>query len=89
RAKNLLITRVTDGTRNYEVVTNDLTVRSGDVLLFAVLPPRDFFGIVSQGMFLGGEKIRRGTENVVGNTTSLSENEKRNLKSIIIQFLKE
>jgi len=89
RAKNLLITRATDGTRNYEVVTNDLTVRSGDVLLFAVLPPRDFFGIVSQGMFLGGEKIRRGTENVVGNTTSLSENEKRNLKSIIIQFLKE
>jgi len=89
RAKNLLVTRVSDGINNYEVITNDLTVKSGEVLLFSILPPKDFFGIVSQGMFLGEDKIRRGTENDVGKTPELTKGEKRNLKSIIIQFLKE
>jgi predicted RNA-binding protein with EMAP domain len=53
-------TRVSDGEREYTVVTNIPGVRVGDVMAVAFLPPREVGGDISEAMFLGEEK--RGEE---------------------------
>jgi len=49
------------------VVTNDLSLKNGDEVAVALLPPENFSGITSEGMFLGAEKgVLTGVEGDVG-----------------------
>lgn len=56
KSGNFLMTRVTDGTGDYAVMTNLADVATGSLLAAAFLPPREIGGIVSEAMFLGSEK---------------------------------
>lgn len=66
-ADRLLVTNVNIGERAVTVVTNDLTVKEGNRVAVALLPPRNFFGIVSEGMFLGaGEGVLKNVKGEIG-----------------------
>ncbi len=53
KTDKLLICNVNVGEKAITVVTNDLTVRDGNLVAVAMLPPAVFQGITSEGMFLG------------------------------------
>ncbi len=53
KMKHLLISNVNLGERAIIVVTNDLTVREGDHVAVAILPPAEFCETTSEGMLLG------------------------------------
>jgi uncharacterized protein len=53
RADGLMISNVNLRERVITVVTNDLQVRKGDQVAVALLPPENFMGTISEGMFLG------------------------------------
>ncbi len=53
KMNQLLICNVNLGERAITVVTNDLTVKEGDHVGLALLPPTEFGGISSEAMFLG------------------------------------
>ncbi|MDK2869991.1 MAG: uncharacterized protein PWP39_1226 [Pyrococcus sp.] len=66
-ADRLLVTNVNIGSKAITVVTNDLTVKEGNRVAVALLPPRNFFGIVSEGMFLGaGEGVLKDVKGEIG-----------------------
>jgi predicted RNA-binding protein with EMAP domain len=66
-ADRLLVTNVNIGDRAITVVTNDLTVKEGNRVAVALLPPANFRGIVSEGMFLGaGEGVLKDVKGEVG-----------------------
>ncbi|GAA5818867.1 MAG: tRNA-binding protein [Methanobrevibacter sp. CfCl-M3] len=50
---NLMITNVNISKNAIKVITNDLNVKEGNRVGIAVLPPVNFLGVVSEGMFLG------------------------------------
>lgn len=83
-AEKLLICNLNLGKRAITVVTNDLTLKDGDNVAVAILPPENFLGVTSEGMFLGaGEGVLKG---VVGDLGDIphgipleSLNEARNL----------
>lgn len=52
-ADKLLVCNVNIGERAITVVTNDLSVKEGDRVAVALLPPANLRGITSEGMFLG------------------------------------
>lgn len=79
----LLICNVNIDVRALKVVTNDLTVKEGDHLALALLPPAEFAGIVSEAMFLGtSEGVLKDVNGVIGdiphNIPLESLNETRN-----------
>jgi uncharacterized protein len=86
----LLVCNVNFGNSAITVVTNDLTVKEGNKVAVALLPPSVFKGVTSEGMFLG---TRDGVlKDVEGNLGDMphgipldSLNETRNL---IDSFLK-
>ena len=86
----LLVCNVNFGNSAITVVTNDLTVKDGNKVAVALLPPSVFNGVTSEGMFLG---TRDGVlKDVEGNLGDMphgipldSLNETRNL---IDTFLK-
>jgi len=87
-AKNLYLVWVSDGEETYEIVTNDPTLRRGDVVPLAFLPPKEFMGITSEGMFIGGQSgIRRVDECFIGKQPELDEDEKNNLKAAVISAI--
>lgn len=88
KADKLWLTSITDNTQKFDVITNDPSVKSNEILLVAFLPPREFHGITSEGMFLGSNGIRRGTENDIRKTPPLSEAEEKNILTIIYNYLK-
>jgi len=49
----LLVCNVNFGDMAITVVTNDLSVKEGNMVAVAILPPSVFQGITSEGMFLG------------------------------------
>lgn len=53
QSDKLLICNVNLGERAVTVVTNDLTVKDGNHVAVALLPPAVFGGVTSEGMFLG------------------------------------
>lgn len=53
QSDKLLICNVNLGERAVTVVTNDLTVKDGNHVAMALLPPAVFQGVTSEGMFLG------------------------------------
>jgi predicted RNA-binding protein with EMAP domain len=66
-ADRLLVANVNIGDRAITVVTNDLTVKEGNRVAVALLPPANFRGIVSEGMFLGaGEGVLKDVKGEVG-----------------------
>ncbi|WP_297477912.1 tRNA-binding protein [Thermococcus sp.] len=66
-ADRLLVTNVNIGDRAITAVTNDLSVKEGNRVAVALLPPANFRGIVSEGMFLGaGEGILKDVKGEVG-----------------------
>ncbi|WP_367883520.1 tRNA-binding protein [Thermococcus peptonophilus] len=66
-ADRLLVTNVNIGDRAITVVTNDLTVKEGNRVAVALLPPANFRGIVSEGMFLGaGEGVLKDVKGEIG-----------------------
>ena len=67
KTDKLLICNVNLKERAITVVTNDLTVRDGNKVAVAALPPAVFQGITSEGMFLGaGEGILKDVEGEIG-----------------------
>ncbi len=66
-ADRLLVCNVNIGDRAITVVTNDLTVKEGNRVAVALLPPANFRGIVSEGMFLGaGEGVLKDVKGEIG-----------------------
>jgi uncharacterized protein len=64
---NLMICNVNLGKRAIKVITNDLTVKEGNNVAIAMLPPETFSGIASEGMFLGaGEGILKDVKGELG-----------------------
>jgi len=55
-ADKLLVCNVNIGDRAITVVTNDLSVKEGHRVAVVLLPPANFRGITSEGMFLGAEE---------------------------------
>jgi len=90
RGQNLLVTYVTDGVRNYKVVTNDKSIKAGEIIPLAILPPREFLGVVSEGMFVGGrDGIRRMKgEDYIGKRCELTEEESKAVIKEIFHLLK-
>ncbi|ADT83153.1 tRNA-binding protein [Thermococcus barophilus] len=66
-ADRLLVCNVNIGDRAITVVTNDLTVKEGNRVAVALLPPANFRGIVSEGMFLGaGDGVLKDVKGEIG-----------------------
>ena len=66
-ADKLLVCNVNIGDRAIMVVTNDLSVKDEDRVAVALLPPTNFRGVTSEGMFLGaGEGILKEVKGEVG-----------------------
>ncbi len=67
KMNKLLICNVNMGDRAITVVTNDLTLREGDHVALALLPPAEFCGIISEGMFLSaGRGVLKDVEGEIG-----------------------
>ena len=91
RTDNLMVCNVNLGSRAITVITNDLTVKDNDRVGVALLPPSEFMGISSEGMFLGaGEGILKDVEGDLGSLPQHIDinafNETRNL---VDQFIKD
>jgi len=66
-ALKLLICNLNQGERAITVVTNDLTLKDGDKVAVALLPPENFLGITSEGMFLGaGDGVLKDVDGDLG-----------------------
>jgi len=65
-ADKLQICNVNVGGRSIKVVTNDPDVRENDRVAVALLPPQNFMGVVSEGMFLGADGVLRDVKGKAG-----------------------
>jgi uncharacterized protein len=66
-AEKLLVCNLNLGERAITAVTNDLTLKDGDEVAVALLPPENFLGISSEGMFLGaGEGVLKDVRGNLG-----------------------
>jgi predicted RNA-binding protein with EMAP domain len=64
---NLLVCNVNLGNKAITVVTNDLTVKEGNTVGIAMLPPSVFRGVTSEGMFLGsGDGVLKDVDGNLG-----------------------
>jgi len=64
---NLLVCNVNLGNKAITVVTNDLTVKEGNTVGIAMLPPSVFRGVTSEGMFLGsGDGVLKEVDGNLG-----------------------
>lgn len=67
KAEKLSVCNLNLGKRAITVVTNDLTMREGNEVAVAILPPETFLGITSEGMFLGkGEGVLKNVDGEMG-----------------------
>ncbi len=85
----LWIALVSDGSEKFEIITNSPELKTGDILLLAFLPPKEFGGITSEGMFLGPDGIRRGKPEDIGKSPELHPEEKRKILAEIFHYLKQ
>ncbi len=51
QAKNLMVTRAGTSAFGFTIVTNIKDIKKGEVRAAAILPPQEFFGIVSEAMY--------------------------------------
>ncbi len=88
-AERLLICNVNVG-RAITVVTNDLTVREGDRVAVALLPPAEFRGVVSEGMFVGaGEGVVRNVDGDIGTAPHLEVDALQEVRNQVMRVLRE
>ena len=67
RTDKLMICNVNLKDRAITVVTNDLTVKDGNHVAVALLPPAVFQGVTSEGMFLGADEgVLKDVEGEIG-----------------------
>ncbi|MBO7718965.1 MAG: tRNA-binding protein [Methanosphaera sp.] len=90
KTDNLMVCNVNLGKRAITVITNDLTVKDNDHVAVSLLPPSEFMGIASEGMFLGaGEGILKDVEGQLGSLPKHIDvnafNETRNLVDAYIK----
>lgn len=90
KTDNLMVCNVNLGKRAITVITNDLTVKDNDHVAVSLLPPSEFMGIASEGMFLGaGEGILKDVEGELGSLPKHIDvnafNETRNLVDAYIK----
>jgi predicted RNA-binding protein with EMAP domain len=90
KTDNLMVCNVNLGKRAITVITNDLTVKDNDHVAVSLLPPSEFMGIASEGMFLGaGEGIIKDVEGQLGSLPQHIDvnafNETRNLVDAYIK----
>lgn len=89
-ADRLLVCNVNIGDRAVTVVTNDLTVKEGNRVAVALLPPANFRGIVSEGMFLGaGEGVLKDVKGEIGGLPKgISLDALKETRNLVEAFLK-
>ena len=88
KAEKLFVTYVTNGEKNFRVVTNDSTIKPKEIVPLAHLPPKEFLGVISEGMFIGGNGINaQKDESLIGKRPQLSEQEKKNLLKEIYKYI--
>lgn len=85
-ADNLKVCNVNVG-RIITVVTNEQSVKEGDKIPVALLPPVELRGVVSEGMFIFSmqDRIRKGE---IGNLPHLSEEEKNSVRKEVMKYLR-
>ncbi|MGC9517184.1 MAG: hypothetical protein ACP5C3_05745 [Methanomicrobiales archaeon] len=55
KTNDLMVCNVNIGNRAITVVTNDLNIKEENNIAVSILPPANFMGVSSEGMFLGAE----------------------------------
>jgi predicted RNA-binding protein with EMAP domain len=66
------------------VVTNIVDVKEGEKLAVALLPPAEFFGVVSEGMFLS-HNLKKGNP---GELPELTDEERKNARKEVLAYLR-
>ena len=71
------------------VITNDLSVKEGEKIGVALLPPQDIRGIVSEGMFIGsGDGVTR-KEGEIGNIPQLTTEEINAVRKEVLRYIRD
>jgi len=83
---SLLICNV-DIKRAITVLTNDMSIKDGDIVAVSILPPREFYGQVSEGMFCGIHGVLR-IEGEIGNRAEIPIDGYKETMNMIQDFLK-
>lgn len=83
---SLLICNV-DIKRAITVLTNDMTVKDGDLVAVSILPPKEFYGHVSEGMFCGINGVLR-IKGDVGTKAEIPADGYKETINMIQDFLK-
>ena len=86
----LLVCNVNFGNKAITVVTNDLTVKEGNQVAVAMLPPSVFMGVTSEGMFLGaGDGVLKDVEGNLGDMPhGIPLNSLNETRNLVETFLK-
>ena len=90
RADKLQICNVDIGGRSIKVITNDLKVKKGDRVAVALVPPQNFMGITSEGMFLGTQSgVLRDVKGELGGLPKgIPLESLKDARNIIEEFIK-
>jgi predicted RNA-binding protein with EMAP domain len=83
---SLLICNV-DIKRAITVLTNDMSIKEGETVAVSILPPREFYGQVSEGMFCGISGVLR-IEGDVGNRAEIPVDGYKETVNMVQDFLK-
>ena len=86
-ADNLKVCNVNVG-RIITVVTNEPSVKEGDKIPVALLPPVELRGVVSEGMFIFSMQDGSRKEGRIGNLPCLSEEEKNCVRKEVMKYLR-
>ncbi len=85
-SESLLICNV-DIKRAITVLTNDMSIKEGDVVPVSILPPKEFHGYVSEGMFCGIDGILR-LKGEIGSIAEIPTEGYKETMNMIQDFLK-
>lgn len=85
-SESLLICNV-DIKRAITVLTNDMSIKEGDIVSVSILPPKEFHGYVSEGMFCGIEGILR-IKGEIGNKAEIPTEGYKETMNMVQDFLK-
>ncbi len=83
---SLLICNV-DIKRAITVLTNDMSIKDGDIVAVSILPPREFYGQVSEGMFCGINGVLR-IKGEIGSKAKISLDGYKETMNMVQEFLK-
>jgi len=83
---SLLICNV-DIKRAITVLTNDMSIKDGDIVAVSILPPREFYGQVSEGMFCGIDGVLR-LQGEIGNRAEIPIEGYKETMNMVQDFLK-